>query len=165
MKKELYLLRHAKSDWSGIAVSDFDRGLNKRGMRDAPLIGDVLSKKGVLPKLVLSSPAKRAKKTASIICEKIGYSLETIVYEPLIYEASTNRLIDIISKVDDSVSNLMLVGHNPALTYLINYISDLNLDNLPTCSVVGISFEISSWQDFGTKKGDILFYEYPKRYL
>ncbi len=165
MKKELYLLRHAKSDWNSMVSSDFERGLNKRGERDAPLIGDVLYQKGVLPELVLSSPAKRAKKTASIICKKIGYGVENIVYEPLIYEASMQRLIDIISSVDDDISKLMLVGHNPALTYLINHVSDLNLDNLPTCSVVGISFDISSWEDFGTKKGDVLFFEYPKRYL
>ncbi len=78
--KTLYLVRHAKSSWSNPALSDFDRGLNKRGKRNAPVMGKRMVVDGVKPDLIVSSPAKRALKTARIIAKEIGYPRKNIVF-------------------------------------------------------------------------------------
>ena len=164
MAKELYLLRHAKSDWNGYYTTDFERGLNKRGKHDAPLIGSVLHKKDLHPDLLISSSANRAQITAKIIADHIGYAQEKIRYEERIYEASKQTLLDVIASIPADVEKLMLVGHNPGLTTLINMLTTQHLSNLPTCGIVGISFDITSWEDISTTVGKVLFFEYPKKY-
>ncbi|MGD8524014.1 MAG: histidine phosphatase family protein, partial [Desulfobacterales bacterium] len=120
--KTLYLVRHAKSSWKYPNLDDFERPLNKRGRKNAPFMGKVLKKLKVAPDLVISSPANRAATTARIIAAAINYPLENIVYSEAIYEFSENALIHVIKQIEDSVNNTMVVGHNPAINGLANYI-------------------------------------------
>ncbi len=162
--KTIYLVRHAKSSWSNPALSDFDRPLNKRGKRDAPFMGDLLKKLKIKPELILSSPAKRTKKTAIEVSEKLDYPLKKIIFKEEMYEASDNELLKVIQKLDEKVESVMLFAHNPGLTQLNNYLSDQYLDNIPTCGVVAIQFDCK-WNEIKKDSGKFLFFEYPKKYL
>ena len=162
--KTLYLARHAKSYWEDQSIPDIDRPLNKRGKRDAPFMGEVLKDKKVKPDLVLASPAKRAKKTAIAIAEKIGYPEKKILYNEDLYEASSNILIKIIKKLDEKYDSVMIFGHNPGLTMLNNHISNRYIDNIPTCGIVALQLDIK-WSELDKNTGKFLFFEYPKLYL
>lgn len=141
--KKLWILRHAKSDWGSPSLPDFERPLNKRGLANAPAMGAFLSEHG-LPDLVLCSPARRARQTAERVSESMGYAVGRIQFEPRIYEASPETLLDVIEQVPDAVQHLMLVGHNPGLTMLVNMLGG-SLDNLPTCSVISFEFDSKDW--------------------
>ncbi len=162
--KTLYIIRHAKSSWNKIE-DDFDRPLNSRGESNAPMIGHVLFNKNIKPDLIVSSPANRAKTTALLISKEIGYDEDNIIFNETIYESSTQNLLNIINSIDDNVNSLVIVGHNPALTDLINVLLGSGiLDNLPTMGVFAIEFDLSSWRDVNYNSGKALFFEYPKKH-
>ncbi len=161
--KTLYIMRHAKSSWDDFSISDFDRPLNRRGELSAPLMGEILKTKGVTPDLILSSPANRAQTTAKIVADIIGYGSDDISYQPSIYESSEMNIMMIINAIDEKVGSCLLVGHNPALTGVINALSTFSLDNLPTAGIVAFTFD-SAWKDIKPFSGEMLFYEYPKKY-
>jgi len=156
-------MRHAKSSWDDFSISDFDRPLNARGEKAAPLMGEVLKQKNIKPDLLLSSPANRAKTTAKIIADITGYGSENITYQKSIYESSEMNIMMIVNAIDESVDSCMLVGHNPALTSVINALSRFSLDNLPTAGIVAITFE-GAWKDIKPMSGAFVFFEYPKKH-
>ncbi len=159
--KTLYLARHAKSSWKHPELSDIERPLNKRGKRDAPIIGNLLKEKGVNPDILISSPAVRARKTAVAIAGIIDYPKSKILIDVNIYESSSSELRNIIQGFDDKYNSVMMFGHNPGLTRVNNYLTDSYIDNIPTCGVVGIRFN-SSWKKIEGASGKALFFIYPK---
>lgn len=161
--KNLCLLRHAKSSWKLRSLDDFDRPLNNRGIRDAPFMGEILLKKNIFPELIISSPALRAITTAKIIAEKLKYPVSNIKKDKNIYEASALDLLSVIKQTNNKLKFLILVGHNPGITYLINLISDTRLDNLPTAGIVCLKKEVDSWEEIDDK-WSFEFIEYPKKY-
>lgn len=163
MKNILYLLRHSKSSWRDLSIDDFDRPLNNRGLKDAPLMGQMLSKKNIIVDTIISSPAKRAIDTASIISNNLGYT-KSIILNKDIYDASLSTLLFIIKNFDDNLKSIMLIGHNPGLTNLSNYLTKYFIENIPTCGVVALEFD-KSWKDIIPKDGNIIFFEYPKKNL
>jgi phosphohistidine phosphatase len=160
--KKLYLIRHAKSSWDDLSLSDFQRVLNKRGEGDAPLMAKALNDEGIKPELIISSPAIRAKTTAKIIANGIGYEKD-IAFKDSIYESSDFNLMMVIKELDDALESVMIVGHNPALTDVINKISDFSLHNLPTCGMVALELE-NGWADLTPYKAKKIFYMYPKMF-
>ena len=162
--KTLYLVRHAKSSWKYPNLDDFERPLNKRGRKNAPLMGKVLKKLKVAPDLVISSPANRASMTARIIAAAIDYPLENILYSEAIYEFSENALIHVVKQIDDAVNKAMVVGHNPAINGMANYIGDQPISNIPTCGVFCVDLNISSWAKIGKDCGKLKFFEFPKKH-
>ena len=161
--KILYLLRHAKSSWKYPNLDDFERPLNKRGRKNAPLMGSILKKLDAKPDLIISSPAARASMTARIISEQMNYPLEKIRYDESIYASSENELLHIIAEIDDQVTKAMLIGHNPGLTSLANLIGDSPISNIPTSGVCCIELSISSWANIWKHRGKIIFFEFPKK--
>ncbi|QOR62994.1 SixA phosphatase family protein [Sulfurovum sp. ST-21] len=156
--KRLYLLRHAKSSWKDFTLSDFDRPLNKRGKRDAPLMAQKLKEMGIRPDIIISSPAKRARKTAKIFAKTLHAALET---EEKLYEAHTSDIKEVIQTAFEKYDAVMIVGHNPGLTMFNDEISDIPIFNIPTTGVVGIGFQND---DTSLDKGSQLFFEYPRKY-
>lgn len=156
-EKILYLARHAKSSWDDMRLSDFERPLNKRGERDAPMMAEILKAKGVTPQLILSSPALRAKRTAEIYHDVIGGILQ---FDRRIYEASPMSLLYLAQEALQDHDTLMIVGHNPALTELVNLLGDTPIYNLPTAAVVGLAFD----DEIAPGKGKTILYEYPQKY-
>lgn len=159
--KYLYLLRHAKSNWKDLSVNDFNRPLNKRGKNDAPNMGKFLNNRNVRVDLIISSSAKRTKETSRVIAEKIGYKNQ-IIFDENIYEATFEKLLSIIKNLDTNLNKVMIVGHNPGLTDLVNYLVDIEIDNIPTCGVAAIKLE-NDWCELKRNCGKLLFFEYPKK--
>ena len=161
--KVLYLLRHAKSDWSIGGQNDFDRGLNKRGLSNAPFMGKILKERGVQPDMILSSPAKRAKLTSAMVSEQLDLS-DRVEFNEEIYEASPRTLLKLVNELSPDQNEVMLVGHNPTFTYLAEYLTKEEIGNMPTCSCVKIKF-FNEWNEVREGTGDLLWFEYPKKYL
>ena len=160
--KTLFITRHAKSSWTAPDLDDFDRPLNKRGKFDAPRIGRYLQQQGLLPDHIVSSPARRAQSTARILAESLTYPADKIVRNAEVYLAEVDVLLQIIRAAPESCSRQMLVGHNPGLTELSNALTDAHIENLPTCGVVVIGFEVTRWQQVDWHSGIRQFFFYPK---
>ncbi|HPM29252.1 MAG TPA: histidine phosphatase family protein [Chryseolinea sp.] len=162
--KTLYIIRHAKSSWDDPDQSDFDRPLNERGKRNAPRMGKRLKEKGIHPDQIVTSPAKRAWSTGKRIAEILKYPKENIKTIKALYHADEETILDTVQKLNDHCHVVMLVGHNPGLTDFVNTLKEdeWSLDNLPTCGVVGFSFNEDSWKKIKWGTGKLLFFDYPK---
>jgi phosphohistidine phosphatase len=160
--KTLTLVRHAKSSWDEPGLSDKERPLNKRGERDAPLMGQRIVAAGIRPSLIISSPAVRAWTTARIIAREISYPVEFLQREDDLYMASLDKLLDVLVAQDADFNNLMMVGHNPGLTTLANYLVPGVTDNLPTSGVVSVTFEQDDWTLYQRPSMQLHCYDYPK---
>lgn len=160
--KKLYIIRHAKSSWKDSELDDFERPLNKRGKQNAPFMGDKLKEKHVVPDIVISSPALRAKTTAEIIAKKVNYKKE-IVYDNDIYEADITTLHNIFTKVDNENGTVFLFGHNPELNMLAEVYVGFD-ENIPTCGVLEIEFNCERWRDIGANNAKLVSFDYPKKY-
>jgi len=163
--KTIWLIRHAKSSWKDISLKDYDRPLNSRGKRDAPLMGKTLYNSGFMPEIVFSSPAKRAKTTAIEICKATHFPVNDIVWEQMIYGASSLSLLSLINKLNDGIQSVCIFGHNPTLTDFSNYLSGDNIYNIPTCGIVEISFESDHWSEISRDLGKLECFDYPKRHI
>lgn len=162
--KQLYLVRHAKSSWGDGQLVDFDRPLNSRGKKDAPEMGEHLrTRRAVALDLVLCSPAKRAKATAKRLLKGVQYPIEQVVWEEIIYTGHTNDLLTLIGSVENCFKSVMVIGHNPYMTDLVNYLSKDEIGEMPTCAVFGLAFEVDSWSAIKNERGLKLFYDVPKK--
>jgi phosphohistidine phosphatase len=162
--KTLTLVRHAKSSWKEMTLSDRLRPLNKRGKADAPEMGERLARRGVKVDRMISSPAKRALKTARIMAEKLGYPREEIVEDERVYPGNPRALLSVIRSLDTKLKHVMLFGHNPGLTELANMLGAEDIDNVPTCGTVEMRFNINGWKEVGRVKGAKIFFDYPKKH-
>jgi len=163
--KILYLIRHAKSSWADPLLTDFNRPLNKRGKRDAPFMGQRLKAVPVQPDLIVSSTARRARKTARIIAREIGYDKNTIDYRDDIYTSDLDKLLEIIRNTGPMINALALVGHNYVITDCAELLTGETIVNIPTCGIVAISFAGMSWKEVAGKNGRLVFFDYPKLHV
>lgn len=164
MEKKLVLIRHAKSDWSSPGTSDFDRPLNDRGKKDAPMMGKRLKDRGMLPDLIISSPAKRAATTAKLIANEVQYDPANIVWIDRLYHCHAYVFEEVITQsgIADDIKTVFVFAHNPGITHFaMDSVRDLNID-MPTCSMVAITFNAEHWHDFANVPRSLLFFDYPK---
>jgi phosphohistidine phosphatase len=160
--KTLFLVRHAKSSRDDPTLSDKDRPLNDRGKRDAPEMGERLAKRNAKPDLILSSPAKRALKTAKIIASKLEYKPKDIVVDDRLYAVEADELLRVIQTLDDDLDRVMIFGHNPEMTELAHRLSS-EIVHMPTCAVAEFTFDAKSWSSIGADKPATVELDYPKR--
>lgn len=162
MPKLLYLVRHAKSSWDDPSLADKDRPLSPRGLSSAPDMGRRLAAQGHKPDLVISSPARRALTTAKKIAQEMGYSDSKIVTDDHLYFSGTRSMVDLLEQVDDKHASVMIVGHNPAMSSLLNILCESSVENMPTCAVAVVSFDMTSWSELTMTDGELQSYDYPK---
>jgi len=162
--KEICLVRHAKSSWKYPKLDDFERPLNKRGRKNAPFMGKIVRQLGFSPDLIIASPASRAAMTARAFAFKIKYPVKKIRYLASIYESDEMDLVHIISGLDDYLTKVMLVGHNPAITRFANKISNYSISNMPTSGVFWMALNITSWSGIKKKTGELKYFEFPKKH-
>jgi phosphohistidine phosphatase len=162
--KRLFLIRHAKSSWSNLKISDFDRPLNKRGKQEAPFVAQRLAKEGVCPDALISSPAKRAKATAEIVARGVKYPVKEIHYVNSVYTSETKDLLRVLQKIDDKIQTAFVVGHNYAITDLAVMLTSVYITKIPTAGVVAMDLAIDSWAETGAGKGGMLFFDYPEKH-
>ena len=161
--KVLYIVRHAKSSWDHPELDDFERPLNERGHLDAIMTGKKLKEKKISTELLISSPANRAAMTAKLLSEQIKYPLSDIVFDGNLYLASVRQLYQLIKNIKNEYQQVMIIGHNPGLTSLVNDLTAETISNLPTCGVFGLKLNIKSWKELDRKCGHRILYEYPKK--
>jgi phosphohistidine phosphatase len=159
--KTLLVLRHAKSSWENPELSDFERCLNLRGLKTAPDVGLELKKTKIRVDLILSSPAKRAKQTAILVKETSGI-LSEIRYEDKIYEASSLCLIQTLSKLENDLETILLVGHNPGIEDLVRSLTGKST-TFPTATLAKITLPIENWFDITNTKGILDFVLIPTK--
>ena len=162
MQKRITLLRHAKSSWKDASLADRDRPLNRRGNKSAPDMGKRLAELGVRPSLLLTSPAKRARETARLIARELNYPLEFIQSESDLYLATPETILQVVARQDNGFNDVMLFGHNPGITELANRLGHRNIDNVPTCGMVGIELDVKEWTEIVAADGKTVFFDYPK---
>ena len=160
--KTLLIIRHAKSDQSFFG-NDFERPLNDRGKKDAPVIAKRLVDRNIAIDAFVASPAKRAKKTAELFCDTYKKNEEDIIFISALYHAPADVFYEVIKQLDDNFNTVAIFAHNPGISYFVNgLVADVRIDNMPTCAVFAIQSGISSWKDFKKEKKEFLFFDYPK---
>ena len=157
--KEIILVRHGKSSWE-LDVTDKNRPLKPRGVRDAKVVADAFVKKGDNPNKIFSSPANRALSTCKIFSSILGFSESSIHVIDELYDFGGNNVVNFIKKLPNDYNNVMIFGHNHAFTSISNIFGDLFIDNLPTSGLVKLKFNIDHWKDL--KKGTTEFIITPK---
>lgn len=167
--KTVLLLRHAKSDWGEAGLADFDRPLAKRGLADAPRIGQLLADFKATPDKMLSSPAKRAKQTARLVAKACGYN-QSIDWRESFYGGNSDDLIEALRGLPDSAERAMLVGHNPTMeetvaALLLGHESEWS-DNLPisipTAGLVCLDLSVVTWADLEAGDAVLRWFVIPK---
>jgi len=142
--KSLLIVRHAKSSWDDINLSDFERPLNSRGKRDAPLMANLAKTLDLIPQIIYTSPAVRALTTAQVFQEMFNNSIPLIENKE-IYHASELVLEDIIKDFDNQYNYIALFGHNPGLSFLIEKLTNRKIWDVPTCGMVNFKFNCNEW--------------------
>ncbi|RED49308.1 SixA phosphatase family protein [Seonamhaeicola aphaedonensis] len=150
--RKLTLIRHAKSSWEHDVI-DHERPLNSRGYKDAVLVSSYLSQTNDLKfDKILSSDAVRARTTANIFMDNFRIDKERIELKYKLYDFSGNDLVEVIKNCDDEMQNLLIFGHNHAITAFVNTYGNDYINNVPTCGVVTIEFDIHSWNELNKGK-------------
>ncbi len=160
--KNLLIMRHAKSDWGDYTLSDFERPLNKRGIKDAPMMGEQILKKDKHIDLIISSPAKRAASTARCVAQAINYN-NNIQFEQSFYSAYVDNILLAVQQVNNQQNTVLIIGHNPTVEDLIfDLLSDKTAIIMPTAAITSIIFEVDQWQDIENNKGKLEWFIKPK---
>lgn len=151
--KTLFLLRHAKSSWKDQSLPDFERPLNRRGKDAAERVGRYLKHELIVPELVLSSPATRARETLERVAKAAKWSTE-VRFDQRIYEAGGLRLLEVISQIENDRHTALLVGHNPGLEELLMLLTGVT-EHLPTAALAKIEIKTSKWTTAGDKRAKL----------
>jgi len=162
--KTLYCVRHAKSSWSNPDLSDYNRPLNQRGKRDAPFMADMTVLRELKADIILSSPAKRAFATANIFRKAHGLKKNELIKDERLYLASPDIMLDVVREMPSEFGVIYLFGHNPGMTYLANYFSESQIENVPTCGMFKVLCEVEHWHELNRDKGRLETFVYPKMF-
>jgi phosphohistidine phosphatase len=160
--KTLLLIRHAKSSWEGDNIADFERPLNERGKRDAADMAQRLMKKKQVIDLFVSSPAKRAKRTAEYFAREFKVDEDKILFIPRLYHAARLDFIETIQEFKDSVAQVAIFSHNPGITEFASSLTSTHIDNMPTCAIVSFKIMTDRWVGFEKAEKSFLYFDYPK---
>ncbi len=157
----LYLLRHARTLEREGNQHDFDRFLSPVGLQNATRMGIYLKQNSIDFDIIVSSPADRARKTAELIAEQIKKDTKTIHFNEEIYEASVRNLLKTVNSLKNMWENVLIVGHNPAISYLAEYLTGEAIGSITTCGLVHLTFKNMSWDMVGEKSGNLVSYLTP----
>lgn len=161
--KTLLIIRHAKSSWADLGQGDLERPLNDRGKKDAPTMAKRLKDQKIKIDLLVSSPAKRANKTAKLFAEELNLSKDNILIVKELYEASIDNFYKVVSHLQDKYDTVAIFSHNPGITDFVNTLTNVHVDNMPTSSVFAVSIDGDTWGKFKEATKTFLFFDYPKK--
>jgi phosphohistidine phosphatase len=161
--KVLHVVRHAKSAWDVDGVADIDRSLKSRGIRKAYEISRKLKLSNQVPQKIVSSPADRALHTAVIFARVFEYPLAQLEINNVLYESSTEKILDFIRAFNDEYISVMIFGHNPEFTDLVNNFIKSPLDNIPTAGVVTLKFGSANWKGIDRSNLDGQSFNFPDK--
>ena len=169
--KRLYLLRHAKAVPADPALDDHARELTVRGMHDASAIARYIRKNGFAPELVMASTSARTRQTAELVLREIEARAE---YREVLYLAEPGKILGLIQAAPQTISGLMVVGHNPGLEDLATRLArepvrrkerarrDVLEEKFPTAALAILDFDIGKWRDISPGEGKLADFVRPK---
>lgn len=163
--KTLILIRHAKSSWGEPGLIDSERPLNDRGKKDAPEMAKRLKKKELKIDLLLTSSAKRAKKTAKLFAEELKINKDEILEQEELYGATNVEFQAVVGSIKDRYDTVAVFSHNPGITDYANQLTSVRIDNMPTCSIFAVQADVTKWEEFTKAEKSFLFFDYPKNPL
>ena len=151
--KRVVIVRHAKAVPYGYE-DDFNRDLRDRGKKDAKRVSLECKNRGIVPDIMISSPAKRALKTARIFAENLNYEKSQITINEDIYEGmTTGEFIDMIRLLPENAGNAFFFGHNPEFFYYVTHLLKHYNQDMPTCATIGIDFTVEKWKQVAARNG------------
>jgi phosphohistidine phosphatase len=156
--KQLFLIRHAKSDWTNPELKDIERFLNERGYANANMMAAKFNYKS---DLIITSPAIRAMSTALIFARNINYPANSICIKQELYETSVKDYLAVINTIDNTYNTVLLFAHNPTISNVAQHLTQALPMEMPTCAIAGISFEVTDWEK--AKEGELFLFDYPKK--
>jgi phosphohistidine phosphatase len=158
--KILFLLRHAKSSWKDQSLPDFERPLKNRGKQAADRLGRHLKHELIVPELVLSSPALRARETIERVAKAAKWDVE-IRFDQRIYEAGGLRLLEVISQIENERKTALLVGHNPGVEELLMLLTGES-KKVPTATLMKLELKSSKWATAADKRARVAWLIKPR---
>jgi phosphohistidine phosphatase len=159
--KTLLLMRHAKSSWKHPELPDAERGLARRGKKDAPLMGSLLKEKELVPESILCSTAERSRETAKALVEASGYKGE-VVYQDTLYLAEPEAYLSALRALPDGLERALVIGHNPGLEGLLQLLSG-RIEALPTSTIAYLSLPVQRWADLSAQsEGELVEVMHPR---
>lgn len=161
MASELFLIRHAEAVDKSPEIKDLDRQLSPIGLRNSSRQGESLKKMKIYPDLIVSSNAIRAHETAQLIAERVGYDTSRIMINDEVYEASVRTLLGVVNQFNDNLKCIFIVGHNPSISYLAEYLSHSEIGDLLPASIVRLKRTVESWSMTSENTCDLISYDYP----
>ncbi len=163
--KTLILVRHAKSSWDAVGMDDFDRPLNERGKTDGPVMAKRLKDKKIEINVLISSPAKRAHKTAKYFAAEFDFGKKEIQLIDKLYGASVAAFLEVVTAINDKHKTAIIFSHNPGITEFANTLTCVHIDNMPTCGIFALQANTGKWADFLKSEKSFVFFDYPKNLL
>jgi phosphohistidine phosphatase len=158
--KTLYIVRHAQASES--VSPDIIRPLTANGMIDCTRMGRHLASKMQGIDLILTSHAERTQMTTQVFCEQLKLDFFSIVkLDESLYESSPKHYWDAVKELPESIDSVMIVGHNPSVSYFAEFLTHDEIGSMPTCGVIGITFSVVTWAEVGKNTGKTLFYDSP----
>ena len=155
--KTVYIVRHAKSSWKYPELPDDLRPLRTKGIKRTEKVIDALLERGVSVDRIISSHAVRARRTAEMLARGLNYPEENILIEPSVYHSGADGLFELFYDLPPECHSVMIVGHNPALTDLVNYFISPGMEWLPTSAVVSVVFRTDRWEKIALAEKEIRF--------
>ena len=160
--KTLYIIRHANSKSNNLEQNDFERTLDKVGLKEATFMAQKLKELDVAPDYIICSPSIRTTTTLELLCPEINYPLREVLFDQSIYEATLPILISIINSLPNTKNEIALIGHNPSITGLANYLTDNYISCMTTCCIIKIELEIDNWNEIIAGIGIQKFFIHPQ---
>ncbi|HMT51890.1 MAG: histidine phosphatase family protein [Saprospiraceae bacterium] len=163
MYKQVIIVRHGKSSWANFTISDHDRPLDERGIKDSPFMANWLSELGFFPQRLITSTAVRAKSTARFFSDKFGITPDE---DRNLYHGLPQNYLDQINLLDEKINTVALFGHNPGITIIANQIKPGCTDNIPTCGIIIATMEIQiPWHKITFEDMELKTILVPKNYV
>lgn len=160
--KTIYLMRHGKSSWWDYEISDHERPLLPAGIKNTKKIASFLKGKNISPDLIISSTAIRAFESSKIVASDLAYPTNKIKTTKDIYLSDEENIFNAIFELDNSINSVMIFGHNPTFTDIVNIFKRPKIENLPTSGFAAISFTTEKWEDIPISKFKFDFLITPK---
>lgn len=161
MKKNLVLLRHAEAVAYAAGKTDHQRPLTPHGNQQAHTMSQTLDSLGFKPDLIYSSNAQRTTTTAEIFAQKLNYPTKNIIFDVSIYESTLEVMLYAINKLETQHQNVLMIGHNPTISYLIEYLTGQSIAGMPTCGAASIVFEVAEWAHVSADTGVLAWLKQP----
>jgi phosphohistidine phosphatase len=160
----LTLIRHAKTAPAHDGQEDWDRELEAKGRYEAQMMGQRLKDRELIPQLVITSPAVRARSTTRVLAQQLKLRADRIIEDERLYLASPEVMLEVVKQCDRTCDHMFVVGHNPGITEFADRLSnDRPIDNMPTCAVFTMEFDVKSWSELEWRSGLNAEFDYPRR--